>query len=130
MTGLDEVYQWQTVYAGIVLDYAFADQSLLTVNTGVTRSINPKVKVDFGGQFDRITLDLEPDYGLRMEISWVKPVAENLAINVGAFFEAWDFGASDREVLRVNGSPAGFVFQPASEAQQVGAFFSVGHLWQ
>ncbi len=94
-----------------------------------TRNLNPEVEVDFGAVFDSVTLDLGERWGWRTGLGWRRYVSPRVAAGLELFYESWDPGQSDAEMLSSGGLPAATVFQPRSESRNYGVTLRLRRDW-
>lgn len=122
VSGLLEQYRWWYALVGARLNLLQRAGSLVQVDLRLTRTLNPKMDVDFQGfqGLDDATLDLGARTGYRLALPWRLAVAADSEVAVVPFYEAWDIGRSAPELATSGGVPLGTVVEPRSETRNWG----------
>jgi len=128
ISGLDETYRWWSAQTGLNLEWR-RGANLWVLDGRLTRTLNPRVEVDFPHTFDSADLDLGERWGWITELAWRHRLSPRLSAGLKAFYESWDLGKSGLETLTVNGAPAGSVFQPRIENRNYGFIVDLRHHW-
>ncbi|MGI9321756.1 MAG: outer membrane beta-barrel protein [Thiogranum sp.] len=128
ISGLDETYHWWSAQTGLNLEWR-RGADLWVLDGRLTRTLNPRVEVDFPHTFESADLDLGERWGWISEFAWSHRLSPRLSAGLKAFYESWDLGKSGLETLTVNGAPAGSVFQPRIENRNYGFIVDLRHHW-
>ncbi|MEN8166122.1 MAG: hypothetical protein ABFR65_01430 [Pseudomonadota bacterium] len=127
-SGLDETYRWGYGLLGLRGEQAFNRETRVIADLHFTRTLNPKVNVDFAGRFDDVSLALVEETGFRARLAIDWQLATAMTLWLAPWYEYWELGRSaDAELLR-NGVSIGTVFEPRSETRNAG--ITVGVIWR
>lgn len=128
ISGLSEEYRWGYAVIGIKASLPSLNERVdWTVDLGITRTIDPRIDIDFKGIFDDITLELGERTGIRLSSGFRFRISERSALEIEPYYERWKLGRSPNAVLTKNGLFRGFVFEPYSETKLLGINFTFSH---
>lgn len=128
-TGLNETYDWWYGLLGVRGDYRFNASTGLRADFSLTRTIDPRIEVDFPAAYDDITLDLGEKTGWRLSLALERRVGSTLSVWVAPWYESWKLGRSADRVLRQGGAATGsIVYEPRSETENLG--INMGVTWR
>ena len=126
-SGLGETYRWGYGLLGLRGEQAFNKDIRVSADIHFTRTINPKVNVDFAGSFDDVSLALGEETGFRASLAIDWQLGTAVTLWLAPWYEYWKLGRSaDAELFR-NGVSIGTVFEPRSETRNAG--ITVGVMW-
>jgi len=128
ISGLDETYRWWSAQTGLNLEWR-RGANLWVLDGRLTRTLDPRVDVDFHHTFDTANLDLGARWGWITELVWRYRLSPRLSAGLKAFYESWELGKSGLETLTVDGAAAGSVFQPRIENRNYGFSVDLRHHW-
>jgi hypothetical protein len=129
VAGLVEDYVWWSGFAGAAFDFLASPGMRFGADARVIRIIDPQLEIDFGGLFDDASLDLGEDWGMRIALPARFRIKAASWLVVEPWYERWEFGRSRDTSLTQNGSPAGTVFEPASETENIGVNLTLTWEW-
>lgn len=121
VTGLYEKYHWWEVAMGTRIPFLQSKNRLWQFDTALLYIVNPALEVQLPG-FDDSTLPLGERVGARISLShvWRRP-SSDMEISLKLFAQAWDFGRSKEEPLKINGlRTTAMVSEPRSESRHWG----------
>ncbi|MEN8800741.1 MAG: hypothetical protein ABF297_02095, partial [Thiogranum sp.] len=128
ISGLDETYRWWSAQTGLNLEWRHG-ANLWVLDGRLTRTLDPRVDVDFHHTFDSANLDLGERWGWITEMAWRHRLSPRLSTGIRGFYESWDLGKSGLETLTAARVPAGNVFQPRIENRNYGFIVDLRHHW-
>lgn len=128
ISGLDETYRWWSAQSGLNLEWR-RGADLWVLDVRLTRTLDPRVDVDFHHTFESANLDLGERWGWITELAWRHRLSPRLSAGLKAFYESWDLGKSGLETLTANDAAAGSVFQPRIENRNYGFTIDLRHHW-
>jgi hypothetical protein len=111
VSGLDEVYTWYELQAGLRLLLVRAGPAELELEGAIVRTAGGTVKVDLGRE---IVLDVGGRTGFRAGGSLRWAIGQDRALVLGGHWERYEFGQSP-VVLVDPGDPTSGVLEPRSE---------------
>lgn len=127
--GVDEVYSWPYLHAGIRVGRRLAQGDALSLDLRLLYPVDPELDVDFKNDYDSAEVTPEARAGGRVGLSWTRPWSGGgRTLAVSAWYEQWRFGASEPEVLRRNGVAIGTVLEPESKTEFLGLAVILGGL--
>ncbi len=129
IAGLEETYRWWSAQTGLNLEWQ-RSAHLYWLDGRLTRTLKPKVDIDFDHSYDSTELELGERWGWIAEAAWRYRLSPRLSGGFKAFYESWDLGRSGVETLAANGAATGTVFQPRLENRNYGFILDLRHHWQ
>jgi hypothetical protein len=127
ITGLLETYYWWYGMLGLMGEYHINPSTQLSAVVFLTRTINPKIKVDFEANYDDVKLALGEESGSRIEITLDHQLSDTMRVWISPWYEFWELGRSSTRNLTSNGIVTGTVFEPRSETENFGV--NIGVTW-
>ncbi len=126
-SGLDETYRWGYGLLGLRGELTFNRETRVSADLHLTRTLNPKINVDFAGRFDDVSLALGEETGFKASLAIDWQLGTAVTLWLAPWYEYWKLGRSaDAELFR-NGVSIGTVFEPRSETRNAG--ITVGVRW-
>jgi hypothetical protein len=129
VAGLLENYYWWSGFVGSRLEMAAQPGVRFGAEVRLMRIIAPELEINFGGLYDDASLDLGEDWGMRLVLPARFRVTATSWLIVEPWIEQWEFGRSATATLTRNGTPAGTVFEPASETGNFGVSLLLSREW-
>jgi hypothetical protein len=125
-SALSETYSWGYAFAGVRLTAVHRDRFDIDFDVRAIRPIQPKIEVDFGGSFDRASLDLHSRTGWRVATPVAWRFGSTKSLSVEPFWERQELGRSANGLLKRGGAPVGTLFEPSSKSNNFGLTVSFG----
>lgn len=125
VVGPFEIYEWWSVHLGATAVVSAAPHREWSVDLRLTRTLNPRIHVDFHGQYDETHLDLGERFGMRLALPWRRDLKKNGILTIEPYVESWEFGRSATQALTQGGIPVGTVFEPRSETRNLGILLAL-----
>ena len=98
------------------------------MDVSLTRPVNPEIKVDFQANFDDVRLPLGEETGGRVMLTLEHSLGNTAGVWVSPWYEYQELGRSPTRDLTSNGVITGTVFEPRSEAGNLG--INIGVRWR
>ncbi len=124
--GLDETYRWGYGLLGLRGAHVLDQCTLLTAELAMTRTIDPRIEVDFLRFYDDADLDLGIDNGFRARLVLERSLGPDISLSLMPWYERWKLGRSDDAVLTSGGTPIGRIHEPRSETRDYGVQVTLG----
>lgn len=117
--GIDETYDWPHLHVGVSGQWPLASGGLQWT-LRVQQPIDSRLEARFLNDLDRAKLEPEARLGARAALAWQHNLSGGRALVLQAWYDYWEFAASEPEVLTQGGIPVGTVQEPASKTRFVG----------
>jgi hypothetical protein len=127
-SGLFETYDWWYGMLGVRGEYRFSSATQFRVDAYLTRTVKPEIEVEFGANFDDVTLPLGEKTGRRITLTLDRRLNNRMRVWVSPWYEFQELGRSPTRNLTSNGIVTGTVFEPRSETENFG--ISIGLGWE
>jgi len=128
VVGLFERYTWYYTHMGARGFLFRTTKSYMMAELNLLRTFRPIMDVSFKGEFDTARVNLGEHYGAKFSIPFRYEVKRWFHVYSELFFEAWDLGGSDKQLVRKNGhiTVRGTTFEePRSTSRFYGAKIGV-----
>lgn len=127
-TGLFETYDWWYVMAGVRGGYHLSPSTQFRVDACFTRTLNPRIKVEFETNFDDVTLELSEKTGNRLIMTLDHRFNNTMRAWISSWYETWELGRSSTQDLTSSGLATATIFEPRSETENFGV--NMGVSWE
>jgi len=124
--GLEETYRWGYGLLGLRGAHPLDRQTRLTAELAMTRTLHPRMEVDFLRVYDDADLDLGIDNGFRARLGVERELRPGMSLRIQPWFEVWKLGRSADADLTRGGIPVGSVHEPRSETRDYGIQVTLG----
>lgn len=124
--GLYERYSWLYLHMGARGFLFRTSNAYMMAELNLLRTFRPKMDVSFKGLADTDSVSLGEHYGAKLSIPFRYEVKRWFHIYSEIFFEAWDLGGSNKQLVKKNGFVTGTTFEePRSTSRFYGAKLGV-----
>ena len=100
----------------------------MVADVQLTRTANPEIDVQFGANYDDVSLDLGEETGFKASFTLLRKMGGGASLWLTPWYEYWELGRSSDADLYRNGEPIGTVWEPRSETHNYGV--NLGVRWQ
>jgi len=123
--GLMETYHWWQAFLGANISAQETSAFCWGLDTRLTRTIAPKIEVDYFGLYDKVQLGLGERWGFRLAFPMSYTMSQSITLALEPYLEKYALGRSQSATLTSQGIIQGTVFEPDSTGKNYGVLLGI-----
>lgn len=127
--GLSETYRWWQAFLGAKISGYKMSSIDWGLDARLTRTIAPKIKVDYSGLYDNSQLDLSERWGFRLALPMSYAMRHSTTLIIEPYLEKYALGRSAPTHLTSQGVIRGTVIEPDSIGNNYGIMLGIRKLY-